>query len=44
VFIAATVFGLVAMRWMTQRIAELERLVPTDSRRALAGTVSCSGR
>ena len=39
VFIAATVFGLVAMRWMTQRIAELERLVPTDSRRALAGTV-----
>jgi len=39
VFAGATVFGLVAMRWMTQRIADLERLVPTDSRRALAGTV-----
>lgn len=39
VFAAATVVGLVAIRWMTQRIADLEQLIPTDSRRALAGTV-----
>jgi hypothetical protein len=39
VFVAATVLGLVAMRWITERIAALERLVPVDSERALEGTI-----
>jgi hypothetical protein len=39
VFVAATLFGIVAMRWITQRIGALERLVPIDSKRALEGTV-----
>jgi hypothetical protein len=39
VFVAATVLGLVTMRWITERIEALERLVPVDSERALRGTI-----
>jgi hypothetical protein len=39
VFVAATLFGLGAMRWITARIAALEQLVPVDSDRALRGTI-----
>jgi hypothetical protein len=40
VFVAATAAGLLAMRWITARIAALERLVPVDSEQALRGTVA----
>jgi hypothetical protein len=40
VFVAATVLGLLGMRWITARIAALEKLVPVDSRQALEGTVA----
>jgi hypothetical protein len=39
VFVGATVFGIVAMRWIAARIAALEQLVPVDSDRALRGTI-----
>src|SRR5262245_51923329 len=40
VFVAATATGLLGMRWITERIAALERLVPVDAQQALKGTIA----